>query len=63
MKTMILVALAVLSLGVSNAYAQGKPLSSHVGVYGSNPSTPILWNQPVVGDSPACPTCCNLAGN
>jgi hypothetical protein len=35
MKTMILVALAVLSLGVSNAYAQGKPLSAHTGVYGS----------------------------
>ena len=35
MKTMILVALAVLSLGVGNAYAQGKPLSSHTGVYGS----------------------------
>jgi hypothetical protein len=35
MKTMILVALAVLSLGVGSAYAQGKPLSSHTGVYGS----------------------------
>jgi hypothetical protein len=35
MKTMILVALAVLSLGVGNAYAQGKPLSAHTGVYGS----------------------------
>jgi len=35
MKTMILVALAVFSLGVGNAYAQGKPLSSHTGVYGS----------------------------
>ena len=28
-----------------------------------NGDTPILWNQPVVGDFPACPTCCNLAGN
>jgi hypothetical protein len=35
MKTMILVALAVVSLGVGNAYAQGKPLSAHTGVYGS----------------------------
>ena len=35
MKTMILVALAVLSLGVGNAYAQGQPLSAHAGVYGS----------------------------
>ena len=35
MKSMILVALAVLSLGVGNAYAQGKPLSAHAGVYGS----------------------------
>ena len=51
MKTMILVALAVLSLGVGNAYAQGKPLSSHTGVYGSQDETsarrsasrPIVW--------------------
>jgi hypothetical protein len=37
MKSMILVALAVLSLGVGvgTAYAQGKPLSAHAGVYGS----------------------------
>ena len=35
MKTMILVALAVMSLGVGNAFAQGKPLSAHAGVYGS----------------------------
>jgi len=36
MKAMILVALAVFSVGVGNAaYAQGKPLSSHTGVYGS----------------------------
>jgi hypothetical protein len=35
MKTMILIALAVLSLGVGNAFAQGKPLSAHTGVYGS----------------------------
>ena len=35
MKTMILVALAVLSLGVGNAYTQGQPLSAHAGVYGS----------------------------
>ena len=35
MKSMILVAFAVLSLGVGNAYAQGKPLSAHAGVYGS----------------------------
>ena len=46
MKTMILVALAVLSLGVGNAYAQGKPLSSHTGVYGSQTGRNRLCDRP-----------------
>jgi hypothetical protein len=35
MKTKILLALAILSLGMGNAFAQGKPVSSHATVYGS----------------------------
>jgi hypothetical protein len=35
MKTTILVALAVMSLGVGNAYAYGRTLGSHAGIHRS----------------------------